>query len=375
MYGEDVIVRVEDVISRSGMTKKDFAEAIGIDGPKLAKSLTGVRRFTSTEYARIADQGEVTVDWLLHGTSSRDKVLAHRAAPYAVQAIDLVGREMIDMLVEKLDGLVTLKRTLDAPELPTPPERGSYVAKAKHLVHWYQKHLGGEVGGLDTTDLIDRIEDRFGIDVVVTDLPPACDGLSFSDADVRLIILATTSAPNRQRFTLAHELAHIAFNDSREVIEEQLWDQKTTAESRANTFAASFLAPRDEIIRYLNGRTAKAAFDDLVLHFQLSPNAMSWRLLNEDLISKDEQERLADSTAGATAMKAGRAAEHSERTRGAQARRPPKRIVNAYLQAHSDGIATLRPAASLLGEPLEQLETIFLGDASADDSYIQPSDV
>ncbi|MEV8273587.1 XRE family transcriptional regulator [Microbacterium sp. NPDC077184] len=371
MADDPVLARVNEVIERSGLSKKDFAKAIGIDGPKLAKSLVGKRRFTSLELALVAEQGDTTVDWLLTGDSTRELVLAHRAAEHAIEASDLVGRQTIEMLVEKLEGLQFLERPLPFPPLPSKPTVGGYVKQAQRLADECLQMLGSSVGGLTNSELIGLIEDRFGIDVVVTGLPEACDGLSFSDEGVRAIVLATSDAPFRQRFTLAHEIAHLAFGDSEDaVIEERLWTDKTQTESRANTFAASFLAPKVEIVARLAGRSAVDAFDDLVLHFQMSPSAMSWRLLNERLVSQEDQRRLQSQTARATAMRAGEAAAHTNRARLAGVPRPPQRLVDAYLDAYRDGATTLRPAATLLGQSVEQLELYFVDSASADDSAL-----
>lgn len=371
MAEEQVTARVNGVIERSSLSKKDFAKAIGIDGPKLAKSLAGKRRFTSLELALVAELGSTTVDWLLTGDSTRELVLAHRAAEHAIEASDLVGRETIEMLVEKIEGLQFLGRSLPFPPLPLKPAGSGYVKQAQKLASEYLTMLESPVGGLTNAELIGLIEDRFGIDVVVTALPAACDGLSFSDDSVRAIVLATSDAPFRQRFTLAHELAHLAFEDSRdEVIEERVWTHKNQMESRANTFAGSFLAPKDEIEEQLAGRLAVDAFDDLVLHFQMSPSAMSWRLLNEDLISQQEQRGLQSQTARATAMRAGEAAEQTNRARLAAVPRPALRLVDAYLEAYRDGATTLRPAANLLGQPPETLERYFVDSASADDSTL-----
>lgn len=369
MADDPMIARVNEVIERTGLSKKDFAKAIGIDGPKLAKALVGKRRFTSLELALAAELGNTTVDWMLTGDSTRELVLAHRAAEHAIEASDRVGRETIGLVVEKLEGLQFLERPLPFPELPAKPASGGYVKQAQTLAHRYLQMLNTAIGGKTIAELIGLLEDKFGIDVVVSPLPEACDGLSFSDGGVRVIVLATSDAPFRQRFTLAHELAHLAFGDSQdEVIEERMWTQKSQTESRADTFAATFLAPRTEIITLIADRSAADAFDELVLHFQMSPSAMSWRLLNEQLISQEEQRRLGAQTARTTAMRAGEAAEHTNRARLASVARPAQRLVDAYLEAYRDGATTLRPAANLLGQPVEALEVYFLDAASADDS-------
>lgn len=368
MTGVEVIERVQVVLSNSGLSNKDFAEQIGIDGPKLTKVLTGKRRLTSLELALIATVGNTTVDWLLTGNESHQFVLAHRAAQHSVTAGDLVGRETIELLVERAEGLEFLGRPLPEPKLPDRPRSGGWLGQARSLAESYLQELGEPIGGLSNPQLIEKIEACFGIDVVVTDLPDGCDGLSFSGEGVRVIVLATSDAPFRQRFTLAHEVAHIAFDDSRNaVIEERLFDLKSERERRADAFAAAFLASSNEIRRALNGRSPVHAFDDLVLSFQVSPVSMSWRLLNENLIDADEQRSLASSTARSIAMRNGQAAEHTSRAALAGHERPAKRLVDAYLDAYQQGLTTLRPAASLLGKTENSLEEYFLERASADD--------
>lgn len=59
--------RVRHLIGASGLSQGQFAEAVGLDAPKLSKSLSGVRRFSSLDLARIAEHAGRTVDWLLTG--------------------------------------------------------------------------------------------------------------------------------------------------------------------------------------------------------------------------------------------------------------------------------------------------------------------
>lgn len=61
---EQVVYRVRQVIDRSGLLMGEFASTVGLDGPKLSKSLSGARKFTLAELGRIADFGHVRIDWL-----------------------------------------------------------------------------------------------------------------------------------------------------------------------------------------------------------------------------------------------------------------------------------------------------------------------
>ena len=59
--------RVRDLIQASGLSQGDFALRVGLNDSKLSKSLSGARRFSSLDLARIAEICEVTVDWLITG--------------------------------------------------------------------------------------------------------------------------------------------------------------------------------------------------------------------------------------------------------------------------------------------------------------------
>ncbi|MGH3326100.1 MAG: helix-turn-helix domain-containing protein, partial [Streptomyces sp.] len=60
-----VAVRVRQVIGEAGCSQREFARRIVMDPSKLSRSLSGTRRFTAAELARIADAGGVDAGWLL----------------------------------------------------------------------------------------------------------------------------------------------------------------------------------------------------------------------------------------------------------------------------------------------------------------------
>ncbi|CDR07543.1 TetR/AcrR family transcriptional regulator [Streptomyces iranensis] len=67
----DVAERVRQVIGEAGCTQREFARRVVMDPSKLSRSLSGSRRFTVAELARIADAGNVDAGWLL-GTTTAD---------------------------------------------------------------------------------------------------------------------------------------------------------------------------------------------------------------------------------------------------------------------------------------------------------------
>jgi transcriptional regulator with XRE-family HTH domain len=51
----DIASRVRQVLEGSGLTQREFGVSIGLDDSKLSKSLSGARRFSSLDLARISD--------------------------------------------------------------------------------------------------------------------------------------------------------------------------------------------------------------------------------------------------------------------------------------------------------------------------------
>lgn len=56
----DTAARVREVIAAAGVSQREFARRVVMDPSKLSRSLSGTRRFTVAELARIADEGGST---------------------------------------------------------------------------------------------------------------------------------------------------------------------------------------------------------------------------------------------------------------------------------------------------------------------------
>ncbi|WP_394428778.1 TetR family transcriptional regulator C-terminal domain-containing protein [Streptomyces sp. SGAir0957] len=65
METTDTAAQVREVIAAAGVSQREFARRIVMDPSKLSRSLSGSRRFTAAELARIADEGRVDVGRLL----------------------------------------------------------------------------------------------------------------------------------------------------------------------------------------------------------------------------------------------------------------------------------------------------------------------
>lgn len=339
------IDRVREVIAESGMSQTEFAAAVGLDAPKLSKSLTGIRRFTSSDVAHIAEVGHVSVDWLLGGAEPPLATAARRAA----------GSESAPAVAEaeRLAELRSVATDLGFP-LPTAEpmqfdgkttrQQGETLAEAA---------LGRlpSVDRLTSDDLASQLEEVFALDVAITDLGAGFDGLAAHTPQARLILANETPYAARQRFTMAHELAHLLAEDNQDVhLDQDVFAASDSSEVRANAFAAAFLMP-DALLRDRVGRGFdEKAFAALVVDLKVSPSALAIRLSTVNLIDKVMASAFKRMTFAEAAKASGRSDEVAAMTSASGRPRPPARLARDLFAAYSAGVTTLRPYAAALGQ-------------------------
>lgn len=98
-----------------------------------------------------------------------------------------------------------------------------------------------------------------------------------------LVQIAIDDHPRRQRFTIAHEIAHyILHRDLADKIEDSKWYRSSLSDSyerQANLFAAEILMPQDEIEKRMDRfKTGEISYKDMAREFFVSPAAMEIRI-------------------------------------------------------------------------------------------------
>lgn len=122
-------------------------------------------------------------------------------------------------------------------------------------------------------------------------------GMIFIKDDVPIIGVNSLHHPNRQRFTLAHECAHLILH--RDIISSEVHVDKqfpvlmrnplsaagsNEMEIQANQFAAELLMPKDMLEYALAGKTFdiddEAPLEELARKFKVSKQALAFRIQN-----------------------------------------------------------------------------------------------
>ncbi|WP_020575677.1 helix-turn-helix domain-containing protein [Actinopolymorpha alba] len=355
MAGDLTAQRVRALIDASGLSQAGFAAKAGLDASKMSKSLSGVRRFSSLDLAHIAELGGVSVDWLL-GAKPAKPALAARASNTHDGAVEAAVREATRFAQAREDlaflgyhqpegPTITAGRKVDGEEL---------AASAVEEV----RTAGGDPLARDLSDVI---ETCFGVDLAVTAIPAGCDGLAWRDDHARLILVATTEYPTRQRFTIVHELGHLLAGDDQGLhVDEDVMDperRRQPSERRANAFAAAFLLPEHELRAAVpdGSRLSLDTFAALVMRFSVSPSTLAYRLGNLRLITAGQRKEFRKLTTAACALRTGKAGEFAAWIEASRQPRLPGVLVRDSFSAYVDGKATLRPFANLVGMDVEML--------------------
>ncbi|KOG34501.1 helix-turn-helix domain-containing protein [Streptomyces resistomycificus] len=367
--GESVIDRVHKVMEAASVSQAVFAETIGLTPDKVSKSLGGVRRFTSLDLARIAEFGNTTVDWLLTG---REPLRPDFAARTSSPAVDEHGRGRLNDLLERFttayEVIDLLGRSPRLPELPAVrSDLKRYVDQGVALADDALARLADvgspTVDGLDTADLLQAMERAFGVDVAKIRLPDGVDGAAWQADGFRLIMIAGTGVPTRQRFTLAHELGHILARDAQDLLTETQLSpghQKNLTEVRANVFAANLLMPRSEIGRVIQeGELTDERLTSLVVRFQVSPSALAARLVQLDVIAPETANRLRGLTTQNCHWLKGQGDLFEAHKTWSQTHRLPFRPAQLLYEAYLAGDTTLRPLAAYTGLGADRMRELL----------------
>ena len=144
---------------------------------------------------------------------------------------------------------------------------------------------------------VEKIARDLGAQVRFSPLDEELSGMIFIKNNVPIIGVNSLHHPNRQRFTIAHEIGHLEMH--RDLLTETVHVDKQFAvlmrdgssatgtekiEIEANRFAAALLAPKDLIDQALAERPfdieGKSPLDELAKRFRVSKQMLEYRISN-----------------------------------------------------------------------------------------------
>jgi Zn-dependent peptidase ImmA (M78 family) len=371
--------RVREVIRGSGLTDAQFAKQIEMDPTKLSKSLSGARRFTSFELATIASTGGTTIDWLLGGTATPVAIAARRNDERRAAISRAVKRAEeyveLDDLLRRLADIAKPLRPLPAvPQNPRAIDAGPELAElALAMIDEAAPNK------LLREDPWSTIETAFDVNVAVDAFDDGLDGLTYQTESFRLILVNNQTSWSRQRFTLAHELAHVLAQDGqaghgvrvdRDVMDTAGPDR--LVEIRANAFAAAFLMPPAEVRSMFAEGATEQTFARAIGRFRVSPSAMAWRLVSLAILDRDSARPFLGMPVNQAARIGGWEEELDELTQRQSLARPPVPLAARSARAFLAGHIGARPMASVLNIPPETLLPEPCADLAGEEPVFAP---
>lgn len=141
---------------------------------------------------------------------------------------------------------------------------------------------------------VEKIAEALELRIQLEPFEGDISGCTVRQGDKAVIGVNSLHHPNRQRFTIAHEIGHFLLHKGEEIIVDRGFrvnfrdDESAKAENpeeiEANYFAAELLMPRNFLQDDLGGKSVDIE-DDILLQelaskYRVSPQALSYRLLN-----------------------------------------------------------------------------------------------
>ena len=172
-------------------------------------------------------------------------------------------------------------------------DRFDLMTKATQL----RKRLG--VDSSTPVDIFALVQSIDRLTLVFSPMGPNLSGMCIKNShDCCVIAINSLMTLGRQRFSLAHELFHLYYDDTMVSVCSRRQDVSTVLEQKADTFASFFLMPQSELdtrASLLAGqhKTKKLALDDVIRleqYFGISHQAAVVRLKSGNYLNSDDAE-------------------------------------------------------------------------------------
>ena len=240
--------RIKQARTAAGLSLRELGDRAGVSAMAISKYERGENTPSSGVLLRLAKAVGVRTEYFFRPVAAELKAVEYRK--HARLPKKLLERIRGDV-IEQVERMLELERFLPAlpvepfavpPDVPKRVDDGAAVEESAAAVR-----AAWDLGSNPIPDLIDTLEEH-GIRVFQTSVPNEnrFDGLAAAVDGTPIIVVDRGWPGDRQRFTLAHELAHL-------VLKDRLLPD-VAEEAAANRFAGAFLVPAGEARRLLGER-------------------------------------------------------------------------------------------------------------------------
>lgn len=275
-------VRLQQARKAAGLSLRAFADLVDLSHAAIKKYEDGVVYPSSDMLIKLAKALKVRVDFFFRPIKvSLDNVKFRKRKKLNRKAEEVIKFEVISKIERRLE-LENLYPSSPVPIFELPVDLPQKINSLEEIEVVAEKlRQSWKLGLAPIHDLIDAFESQ-GIRVSVIDFDDKhFDGLSTVINDQPIIVVSSRWPGDRQRFNLAHELAHYIFI-------ERLSD-KLDEEQACNRFAGAFLFPREAVFQALGTKRRAIEWQELLLlkeQFLISMGAICYRLKDLGVIQE-----------------------------------------------------------------------------------------
>ncbi|MGL5383611.1 MAG: ImmA/IrrE family metallo-endopeptidase [Culicoidibacterales bacterium] len=147
----------------------------------------------------------------------------------------------------------------------------------------------GESHPVDIFSLVHTIEN---LTIVFYPMGDKMSGMCVKNVDTPVIAINSSMSIGRQRFSLAHELYHLYYDENEHMsISTKKIGSGNDIERQADQFASYFLMPPVALAKFIEKRTQPFGVSDIVAleqHFGMSRQALLYRLIQERYLTTEQ---------------------------------------------------------------------------------------
>jgi len=275
-------IRLQQARKAAGLSLRALAEMVSLSHAAIKKYEDGIVYPSSDILIRLAKALKVRVDFFFRPIKvALEGIKFRKRKKLRGKAEDAIKFEVISQIEHRLELENLYPSSPIKPfELPASfPHKIHDFEEIELLAEKLRNHW--KLGLAPIHDLIDALETH-GIRVFVVDSDEAhFDGLSTVINDQPIVVIGSRWPGDRQRFNLAHELAHYVFL--------KRLSPSMDEEQACNRFAGAFLFPRAAVFQALGKERRAVEWQELLLlkqQFQLSMGAICYRLKNLGIIQE-----------------------------------------------------------------------------------------
>ncbi len=328
---EELGRRIRSARQAAGLTQSAVAAALGTSRPAVSQMESGSRGVSSLELRQLAGLCGRNMEDFFSDRFSADGVATALFRSHPDLAADADLRAALSAALEFGRAVAILEDQVGVDRHETvapvytassPARKWDAIRQGEQVAEAERRRLGFGTEALP--DLMDLL-DRQGVRAVAATMPSTVSGLMLAGGEAGLVVAVNERhVYSRQRFSLAHEYAHVLFDRGLRASVSLRMERDSLREVRANSFAASFLLPAEGVrrfVRYLakgrGSRDRRQVFDgadeqtgerrlppgsqeirlhDLALlahHFGVSRTAALYRLKSLRLVDEEQRESLA----------------------------------------------------------------------------------